>query len=110
VSYIIEISPDAKRDLFEISLYIKKNDSLEQARKIVSRLEDRIATLETMPSRGKRPPEMERFGPHSFRELHEPPFRIFYRVKGNIVQVLSFLDARRNVRDILADRIMKRSS
>lgn len=108
--YSVEISPDAKRDLFDVLQYIRENDSLEQARAIVSRLEDRIASLETMPSRGNRPPEMDYFGPHSYREVHEPPFRIFYRVKGNVVQVLSVLDARRNVRDILADRFMKRPS
>ena len=42
-----------------------------------------------------------------YRELITTPYRLIYRVRSRDVLVLAVLDARRNLEDVLLDRLLR---
>lgn len=61
------------------------------ADRLVGRLHDRMASLESLPDRGREVPELPGSG---LRELVEGHFRIVYRARRGEVQVLTVFDGR----------------
>jgi plasmid stabilization system protein ParE len=59
---------------------------------MVRRLWDRTGQLRTFPESGRQVPESAQV---DIRELHEPPYRIMYRVHQDSVEVLAIVHARR---------------
>ena len=101
------ISAKAEEDLAGIHKYIALSDGEEQADRIQDRLMDDILSLESLPFRGKCPPEMQKLGIDDFREIQCPPWRIFYYVSGTIVGVIAVFDGRRNVQELLQRRLLQ---
>ena len=96
----------AVRDLEEIVTRIAV-DSPPNAATVLERLERKAAALEVAPLRGHVVPELQRFGIGTFRELPARPYRIFYRVAGRAAHVLAVLDGRRELEDVLLDRLVR---
>ena len=96
----------AKNDLKQIIEYIAK-DSPDNASQILNKIKQKASDLYAMPDRGKIVPELKDQGIHTYRELIVAPWRIIYRISDTTVFVLSVIDARRNVEDILLDRLVK---
>lgn len=96
----------AARDLEEIVARIGLA-SPPNASRVLERLMERAATLETAPLQGHVVPELARFGIHTFRELAARPYRVFCRVTGRMVVVLAVLDGRRDLEDVLLDRLLR---
>ncbi|MDP8257311.1 MAG: type II toxin-antitoxin system RelE/ParE family toxin [Candidatus Alcyoniella australis] len=94
------------RDLEEIVLHIAQ-DSPGNARKGLKRLRDKAAALETLPLRGRVVPELARLGLRSWRELMLKPYRIVYRVDSQTVLVLALIDSRRDLEDLLLERMVR---
>ena len=95
----------AQRDLEQIIEYIEI-DSPGNAPRILKRIRQKAFDLYTMPDRGRIVPELKEQGIHTYRELIAP-WRIIYRISDTTVFVLSVIDSRRNVEDILLDRFVK---
>ena len=68
---------------------------------------DELLTLETLPARGKCPPQMLTLGINDYREIQRPPWRIFYYVNQDRVCVVAVLDGRRNVSVLLRQRLLQ---
>jgi plasmid stabilization system protein ParE len=85
----------------------KKFSELNREASALDKLEERMHTLRQMPERGRVVPELATFGIHTHRELVVAPWRIIYRIGGRTVHVLAVLDGRRNVEDLLLDRLLK---
>ncbi|MBC8524120.1 MAG: type II toxin-antitoxin system RelE/ParE family toxin [Chlorobium phaeobacteroides] len=96
-----------KQDLTEIIDFIA-TESPESALRIVRGIRERASELKSFPERGRIVPELQSQGIFLYRELLVPPWRIAYRIKDAQVTVLSILDSRRNVEDILLERFIKR--
>jgi len=96
----------AQRDLVRITDSIAAN-SPGNALSILKKIKRTAATLRTLPERGRIPPELRDQGIHIYRELLVVPWRIIYRVSDTTVYVLSVIDARRNVEDILLERLVE---
>ena len=94
----------AESDLKEIIDYIAI-DSPANALKILKKIKQRASNLYTSPERGRVVPELQDQGISTYRELIVPPWRIVYRISAKDVYVLSVLDSRRNVEDILLKRL-----
>ena len=94
----------AGNDLRDIIEYIAI-DSPSNALKILEKIKHRASSLYTHPERGRLVPELQDQGILTYRELVVPPWRIIYRISGSDVYVLSVLDSRRNVEDILLKRL-----
>ena len=95
----------AEDDLKEIIEYIAA-DSLANALKTLKEIKQKAFSLYTLPERGRIVPELQDQGILLYRELIVPPWRVIYRISETNVYVLSVLDARQNVEDILLKRLI----
>jgi len=103
-TYKINWANVAENDLIEIIEYISI-DSPPNALKILQQINKMVSSLYSLPERGRVVPELQDQGILTYREIVIPPWRIIYRISDNDVYVLTVLDARRNVEDILLKRL-----
>jgi addiction module RelE/StbE family toxin len=94
----------AENDLKKIIEYTA-DDNPSIALKIFKNIKRRAASLHTNPERCCIVPELGDQGILQYRELIISPWRILYRISENKVYVLSVLDSRRNIEDILLKRL-----
>jgi toxin ParE1/3/4 len=102
--YKIIWSNSAESDLISIIEYIAVEEK-SNAAKVFKKIKDKTSRLYHSPERGRIVPELKDFGIVQFRELIIPPWRIMYKVSENKVYVLSVIDSRQNVEDILLKRL-----
>ena len=98
----------AEDDLRGILEYIAA-DSPDQARKKLKEIKQNAGKLVAFPERGRIVPELLVQGILIYREFIVPPWRIIYRITTNNVYVLSVLDSRRNIEDILLRRLTRQT-
>lgn len=103
--YEVIWSDTAKRDLDGIVDYIA-HDSVSNAINVFNKIKDRCSSLYFYPSRGRIVLELKDYGILWYRELVVGTWRIIYRITENCVSVLSVIDSRRNVEDILLGRFL----
>ncbi len=104
-NYKIEWAGVAENDLKGIIEYIAE-DSPANALKILKKIKQKASSLNTLPERGRIVPELQDQDILIYRELIIPPWRIIFRISEMKVYVLSVLDARQNVEDILLKRLI----
>jgi len=102
--YQVVWSNIAENDLRNIIEYIA-DDSPPNALKIFKSIKQKVSSLNTFPERGRIVPELRDQGILQYRELIISPWRILYRISEMKVFVLSVLDSRRNIEDILLERL-----
>ena len=96
----------AENDLKNIIEYIAVN-SPSNALKIFENIKQKTSTLNSFPDRGRIVPELRDHGILQYRELVISPWRILYRLSDKYVYVLSVLDSRQNIEDILLNRLIR---
>jgi len=105
-SFRVQWAEAAVRDLEELISYIAADSPLN-AERILDKLEKRAQTLESTPVRGRVVPELAHFGIRNWRELIVKPYRIIYRIDEDTVNVLAVLDGRRDLQDMLLERLIR---
>jgi toxin ParE1/3/4 len=98
----------AEKDLADIIEYIA-SDSLPNALRSIKNIRQRASLLNSFPERGRIVPELRDQGILAYRELIISPWRVIYRISGKRVYVLSVLDSRRNIEDVLLGRLVQSS-
>ena len=96
----------AEADLEGIIDFIA-DDSIEAALVVLSRIHERAATLDSFPDKGRYVPELHQHGITQYRELIASHWRIMYRIDGTLVYVVSVVDSRRNLEDLLLERLSR---
>jgi toxin ParE1/3/4 len=104
--YKVYIPSSVRKDIQEIIDYISE-DNPSVALGILDKIENRINTLKEFPDRGRVVPELLNHNIIEYHELIENPWRIIYKIVGTDVFILSIIDGRRNVQDILLRKLMK---
>lgn len=104
--YQVKWAAVAQSDLKQIIDYIAL-ESPANALQIIGKIKHKASGLYTLPDRGRILPELKEQGIHIYREIIVPPWRIIYRISDTTVAVLSVIDSRRNVEDILLNRFIK---
>ena len=84
----------ALRDLDAIADYISLDDP-KAARQLVERVFRHVGQLSQYPESGSRPKELKNF---RYRQIIEPPCRVFYRVDGARVYILYVMRGERLLR------------
>jgi len=102
--YDVVWSNIAENDFKNIVEYIA-DDSPPNALKLFKRIKQNASSLYTFPGRGRIVPELRDQGILQNRELVISPWRILYRISEKSVLVLSVLDSRQNIEDILLKRL-----
>jgi toxin ParE1/3/4 len=105
-SYKVLWARVAENDLLGIIIFIAE-DSPDNAQKILSKIKNRTAKLEYSAMQGRVVPELLRQGISLYREIVISPWRVIYKIEGNGVFILSVIDSRRNVEDVLLARLLQ---
>lgn len=104
-AYEVSWSETSEKDLVAIIEYIA-DDNPSRAYEVFQEVKRKASKLRSLPKRGRIVPELQEQGITQYRELVIPPWRIIYRISEQKVYVLSVLDSRRNVEDILLKRLI----
>ena len=95
----------AENDLKRIIGYISINNP-NNALKILQKIKNKASNLYTLSAKGRVVPELQEQGISQYRELVVPPWRLIYRIAELEIYVLSVIDSRQNVEDILLNRLI----
>ena len=96
----------AEKDLREIITFIA-GDNVPNALHVLENIRDKASTLYAFPERGRVVPELQSSGIFIYRELIISPWRLLYRIADRNVYVTAVLDSRRNVEEILLQRLIQ---
>lgn len=104
--YQVLLTDRAERDLESIRDYIAESGSPANADRVLDAVLDVVETLERFPERGSHPRELLALGYEEYRQIIHKPWRIFYRIIGNRVYIALIADGRRDMRTLLAQRLL----
>ncbi|MBI5100385.1 MAG: type II toxin-antitoxin system RelE/ParE family toxin [Nitrospirae bacterium] len=104
--YSVDWSLSAADDLEAIIEYIS-DESRAAAIELLGRIRGKASGLTLMPERGRIVPELKAQGIIMYREIMVSPWRIIYRISGRAVYVFAVIDSRRNVEDLLLERLTR---
>jgi len=104
--YEVRMAQNAINDLNEIINFIAQN-SPQTAIQIMERIQSKINKLNYFPYRGGYVPELLVRNIKDYRQMIEEPWKIIYKVDNNIVNILTIIDSRRNLQDILIKKLLK---
>jgi toxin ParE1/3/4 len=107
VKHTVVILPEAKEDLVDLYWYVADHGSIMQADALLDGLEEKCESLSGNPDRGHTVPELKRIHSESFKEIHYKPYRVIFQISGEIVYVHAVLDGRRELQEILENRILR---
>lgn len=96
----------AEEDLAGIVDFIA-DDTIEAGFAVFERIRERAAALHNLPDRGRIVPELHQNGIIQYRELIVAPWRIIYRLAGDTLYVMAVFDGRRNLEDLLLERLSR---
>lgn len=99
-------SQAAARDLEEIAAHVAR-ESPATAERLVERLWSKAESLRTHARRGRIVAELLQLGMSTWRELVVPPYRLVYRIGGSRAIVLGVFDGRRDLQDVLLERLVR---
>lgn len=103
---MVAVEVGAEADLEAIVTFIAGRDSTERAPAVAAQMEQTIGRLASFPERGAHPRELLEHGICDYREVHWKPYRILYRMAGETVVVVLIADGRRDMRGLLARRLL----
>lgn len=101
------MTADAARDLEEIVDWILRHDGVGRAQHVLERIQAAVDALKRFPERGPHPAELVALGVREYRETFFKPYRIVYRVYGTRVFISLIADGRRDMRALLARRLIE---
>lgn len=107
MKYKVIIDPQAAKDLREIFTYVLLNDNIDSSFKLLNTLEETCYKLEKFPHRGHIPLELKQTGIKRYLEIHYKPYRIIYEIDNNLVYIHAVLDGRRNIEELLSERLLR---
>ena len=107
MSFLVQLTDDAARDLEEICDYIDRHDAPGRADYVLDQIENAFQGLSEHPQRGTYPKELLDLGIREYREIFFKPYRIIYHVIESNVYVLVIADGRRDMQTLLQRRLLQ---
>jgi toxin ParE1/3/4 len=104
--YEVLLTQGAERDIEEIYVYIAEFESQASADRLLDRLLATARSLAMAPQRGSHPRELEVLGIREYRQVFFKPYRLIYRVVRKQVFISVIADGRRDMRTLLARRLL----
>ena len=100
-------SEDAGNELTEIISYIKRNSGKITAKNIHKKIMEKIKDA-SENARGRRiAPLLREFGIIDIHQININPWLIYYKVENDSMKIISIIDMRRNLEEILYQKIME---
>jgi toxin ParE1/3/4 len=104
--YQVRWTNTAEIDLAEIIQYIMQN-SPAAANEVFKKIKIKTENLALLPDRGRIVPELFSQGISLYREIIIAPWRVIYRIVEKTVFILAVIDSRRNIEDVLLERLIR---
>jgi len=104
--FAVLLTADAARDLEDLYQYIAVHDAPGKADHVLTNIENVFGSLSEFPERGVYPKELLALGIRDYREIFFKPYRVIYRVAGDVLHVLLITDGRRDMQTLLQRRIL----
>ena len=101
----VQWTKTARNDLRQVVIYLKSR-SPGSAASLLAEIKSKVFLLDRLAERGRMVPELQAQGVFQYRELLVSHWRIIYKINENDVRVLAVLDARRNLEDLLLERML----
>ena len=99
-------SKNAGDELIEIISYIKYNIGKMTAGKIYTKTINAVKRVSENPAGRRIAPLLKELGINYIHQLNINPWIMFYKVKGNKMEIITIIDERRNLEEILYKKIM----
>jgi len=99
-------SEDAGNELKEIISYIKKNSGKIIAKNIHKKIMEKVNDASENAKGRRIAPLLREFGIIDIHQININPWSIYYKVENNLMQVVSIIDMRRNLEEVLYQKIM----
>lgn len=106
MSYEAIWSKNASLDLIEIVSYIKNYSGNKIAKGIYTKIKSEVEYIVDFPKAGIVVPELVDIGITNIYQIIVSPWKIYYKVIENRILVLSVIDGRRNLEEILYKKII----
>jgi toxin ParE1/3/4 len=103
----VQWAQTAVDDLLSIIDYVAEKDGAEAAERLSGQITRGVAGLETLPLRCRVVPELEAEGIDGYRELLVSPYRLMFAVRGSEVVLLTAVDARHDLGELLIERALR---
>jgi len=103
----VEWTKSAEQDLNEIIDYILEKEECNNAIKIYNKIKNRMTLLSDNPEQGRLLPELQSLRIKKYREIVITPWRVIYKIERNIIYILLVIDGRRNLEDLLLDKLLR---
>jgi toxin ParE1/3/4 len=100
-------SEDAGNELLEIISYIRKNSGKIIANNISQKIIDKVNKASKNAEGRRISPLLKEFGITDIHQINVNPWAIYYRVENNIMKIISIIDMRRNLEEILYEKIIE---
>ena len=104
--FAVLLTADAACDLEDLYQYIAVHDAPGKADHVLTNIEKVFGSLSESPERGVYPKELLALGIRDYREIFFKPYRVIYRVTGDVVHVLLIVDGRRDMQTLLQRRLL----
>lgn len=104
--FAVLLTADTARDLEDLYQYIAVHDATGKADHVLTNIENVFVSLSESPERGVYPKELLALGIRDYREIFFKPYRVIYRVAGDVVHVLLITDGRRDMQTLLQRRLL----
>ena len=99
-------SEDAGNELLEIISYIKKNSGKIIAKNIHKKIMDKVNDASENAAGRRIAPLLKDFGIIDVHQININPWAIYYRVENKTMKIISIIDMRRNLEEILYKKVM----
>lgn len=106
MKYDVIWSKDAGNELLEIISYIKYNTGKITAEKIYTKILNEVNRISKNPERRRISPLLREFGINYIHQFNISPWIVYYKVKNNKMEIISIIDGRRNLEEILYKKII----
>ena len=106
MQYTVFMLREAEHDLETIFNYILGTGNPGAARDMIRLIRQACDNLSQMPERGHIPPELARIDNYEYRQIIVKSFRIIYQVVESSVFIFGIIHGRRNVEEVLRQRLL----
>jgi len=99
-------SEDAGYEYEEIIDWLKITINKNYADKIFTKINQTIEAVAENPKIGKEVQLLKDIGIREYRQITETYWVIFYRIESNAIKIVSIIDGRRNLEEILYKKVI----
>jgi toxin ParE1/3/4 len=99
-------SKDAGDELFEIISFIKYNTGKIAARNIYEKINNEIKKISKNAAGRRIAPLLLKLGKKDIHQFNINPWAVFYKAENSRIEIISIIDQRRNLEDILYQRLI----